>query len=438
MSTDAEALLADCLLAPSAALKQEEQLVSAFAKKRGPLLETDSSSEVSRVLLPVVLDRICNCVEIEHALKVTRSVKAAVSGFSSSQPWLDVMERLETLARIPDLDEGVSVTAACNGEFSLFAVIAKLKNNDPDGSHVQRTLEAAFPEHFKLNRVISAHQCYDLWERWTAEIQVAKDLALPATPLRGGSFAPVDDENDEENLNDGKSRDEEFEEDPSLLDTEQSRLLVAAAAMVSADPSLTALYAWTHFIGPLFWKTASLVELARKTPSENVVRKMLSFSNMAELRQFCGVARDVLHVMVDAWEQNQSLLNVDFSALPFPSHPTCAFVEGRELWSQRSALLLSEFQSTLFLARSLYMILKFGLRSVVVSCVLPEDSVLRDRLQSERPKAGSRFNSVTFQRRELIMKLLPANNKLAISYARTLNVDLDSVRKMLLAQQTAL
>merc|ERR1712000_227446 len=103
----------------------------------------------------------------------------------------------------------------------------------------------------------------------------------------------------------------------------------------------------------------------------------------------------------------------------------------------RNEELRKDFEHTLFLARTICLVLKYGIRSVVVGSVLPESSKLRDHLQSGEAKttaakgpAAGRFNSVSFQRRELILKLLPANNKLAISYAKALDVDLDSVRKM--------
>ena len=203
-------------------------------------------------------------------------------------------------------------------------------------------------------------------------------------------------------------------------------LAAAAAAIVSGGSGALALHAWSAHLAPLFWRCASLVELARKTPSEPVVVRTLLLADLAELRHVCVVTRDCLRAALQAWEQRDGGGEGVAEQFPFPALPDSAFAAMQRAWAERQPQQASDLRHVHLLARAVCGVLKYNLRGVNVGCVLPKESPLRENLTTSK----SRYGTVDFLRRVLVLKLLPANNKLAVAFSKTLNVDLAEVRKM--------
>ncbi len=394
---DAELLLADCLV--HGPFKLEEQAIAVFAGKGK--LNLDETAPVP--LLPVVLQQVRESTDIAEALRVTALVLGSHPG---SEPWLLAQHQLSLLSAIPASAQwqAPSIALSLEGAFSVFKVLAVLRQ-----AQMQEEFDrvaAAFPEHVKREKLLSVHSCLESLAAWSNDAKDASSNAMNTT---------LDE--------DGGSEEGSEDEEKGPSSTQAHRLAAAANVFLSSGGAL-ALHSWSQHLAPVFWRCASLVELARKIPSEHVVVKTLQMADIAEMRHACTAARDCLKVALDAWKLPHQ--DPDESAVPFPSHSDAAVVLMQQQWAQRKAEHLAELRQIHLLACAVCSVLKYGLRGVNIACALPKDSPLRANITT----AKSRFGTVDFLRRMFVLKLLPANNNLAVAFARSLNVDLAEVRKM--------
>jgi hypothetical protein len=401
--SEAEALLADCLLQGPSPLEREA--VRSLGRER--------TLEASPVVLPVLLRCVCECCEVASAARVAAVVLEA---FPTTGEWRETQERLSLLAAVPQspLWPCPSVATALDGGFSVFKVFAALQQTQAQSDYEK--MASAFPVHAAQSGLLAAHVCLEQLSAWSADVAGATSSMLNAT---------LDDETGGDAG--GGAGDSEEEGAPT---SGHARLLTAAANVFlgGSGGGALALHAWNAHLAPLFWRCASLVELARKTPSEHVVAKTLLLADVSELRQVCTVARDCLRAVLQAWDQPAE--DDEESTLPFPSHPDAAFTALHRVWRQRQPQQAEELRLVHLLARAVCAVLKYGLRGVNVACVLPRDTPVRANLTTSK----SRYGSVELLRRVLVLKLLPANNKLAVTFSKTLGVDLAEVRKMAAAQ----
>jgi hypothetical protein len=345
-----------------------------------------------------------------------------------------VLERLNLLVQIPLLpgDETPTISQAQGGSYSLFYTLSRWEQRKEKDA-VEKITQI-FPQHAALDEVRSVHLCYEMARVWEEKNLEENQPTANNSNNKKHQKKKNNNNNNNNNNNDEEGDEEHGDEDEFVLSSSQQSQLLLSTSVRFNQSCFAAFHVWTHHLAPLFWKCSSLVELARKTPSENMMMKLLKL-DLSEFRTFISICRDCLNKLHENWGSSKTSALDAASSLPFPSHFDGVFVQSTQDWTARSSEQKSEIHVCHLMCRMILTVVKYKLRSVVVSCVLPLDSQLRDKLKTEdggaeKSHQPSKLNNPEFQRREFVLKLFQKNNKLAIAYAKMLNVDLEAVRKM--------
>lgn len=226
--------------------------VSVFGRRKKYL-----DLEQKEVVLPLVLARVCGAKSLESALRVCNLV---LQHFDGDLEWSRTKQHVEQLLAIGST-ENPTVVSALEGSFSLFKEIARMELSEA-GSAASK-LQSSFPKHFEQRALIGMHVCVEAMSAWSNNWQMEQkdeDAALNVTV----------DEDANNNSEDEGSADVEPE-------SQQAQLLARSAKIFLSESGALALYVWQNDMEQFFWKCASLVDLARKTPSEHVVVKVFFF-----------------------------------------------------------------------------------------------------------------------------------------------------------------
>jgi hypothetical protein len=372
-SADAEALLGDCVLvAVPPAAQRLEQLVRTLLVRAKRVAEPDAS-----VALPVLLARVQATPHLGAALAMARLVQ-----------WPDVVPKLEALLKLPARLQ-LCINDAARGSFSLYQLLAQLGCSGLSAE--AENVASNFPQHAAQTALIAAHACLIRChtDRVAATLGVEDVVAAEEEPV------------DEDEIDDQSA---------FLDDALQALLQVQAESQLQAA---VALWAWQHRLAPLFWRCCSLVDVAGKTPRARTAQRALGLS-LSEMRQLASVARDWLGLVLAAWSSTAGVPG--WPVVPFPSQVDQAVQAARDEWAQRPAALLVELQQTLLVARALLAVFRYQLRGVHILCVVPLDSALRELLQDGDLRARS--GNPDFQRKELVLRLMPLNATLAAQFAK--------------------
>jgi hypothetical protein len=174
-------------------------------------------------------------------------------------------------------------------------------------------------------------------------------------------------------------------------------------------------------IGACFLKsvcTAQLVDRVARTPSSRTTARALGMSSV-QLEHLWPLCKDWLSEVCDAWADKTQ---IELPAVAFPSALGVEVTEACLEWSTRTQAQLLTVQQSVLVARALLAVSKYELRGVHVLCVLPPTSPLRQE------DSARHSHSLDFQRKELVLRLMPLNASLATTFAKQLGMDLLAVR----------
>ena len=380
---------------------------------------------------PVMLERVLKTRNLTSAGRLANAVLQVNEEdvqWKAAKNKIDSLITIMTLVLHEELLRNVNIESADSGSFSLFNVFATIEVIEKYGKEEfapkllfdkenVKKLQELYRAHFEMHEVLQCHVVFLLVRSWSSALMSSMDKsAIPMTPSK-------DPQNQQETENSSEDEEEEV--------SSQSRLLsyiVETATQQVSDLSLPLCYfVWDDHLSSLFWKGVCLMETAAKVPSDHILAKMFNMS-LADFRHFFQCCQTVLQSIGESSETPSFLGSLSFDKLSFPKLPDPLFTNCMSATIEKQ----SDFAHLLLLVRVIKAVLKYKIRGVHVISVLPAKSSLRDHLSdldSSKRFPGERFTE--FQRREIILRLLPHNNALAISLARETNVDIASIRKTL-------
>jgi hypothetical protein len=230
----------------------ESDAVGLFGRKRQ--LDFEKSEDG---ILSVVLDRVCRSTSLTDALRVCDVI---LNVFASDSAWQTMRERLTRISHVEKRDcwAHLSVASALDGSFSLFKVFACLELEEPGSAN--KKFQSVFAEHLNERKVVQAHLCLEVMTKWSEEGAKEEE---EATSGLNTAIAEEEAVSDEERGNESENP-----VSPHAL------LLAEASKTFLEGGGALAWHVWQRDLGAVFWRCASFVELARKTPSEAVVIKV--------------------------------------------------------------------------------------------------------------------------------------------------------------------